>query len=124
MLSCIKAMHFVHIQHRLNIPVYIPFSIWSYFITFQNVYGSSKPKIKIILLDLWFNPGQYPGKVHISLIYSLSFSILNLSSYVSLPLYSQRLLKSITPEPSGEQHRDFIVTNAIWPNSDQRKVPL
>ena len=35
----------------------------------------------------------------------------------------QRLLKSITPEPSGEQHRDFIVTNAIWPNSDQKKVP-
>lgn len=33
---------------------------------------------------------------------------------LSPSLYSQRLLKSITPEPSGNQHRDFIVTNAVW----------
>lgn len=32
---------------------------------------------------------------------------------VSLSPYSQRLLKSITPEPSSDQHRDLIVTNAV-----------
>lgn len=35
----------------------------------------------------------------------------------------QRLLKSITPEPSSDNHREFIVTNAVWPNYDQKKAP-
>ncbi|XP_035857258.1 solute carrier family 6 member 4a [Sander lucioperca] len=50
---------------------------------------------------------------------------IGVSSFICVPAYmvyhllnakgtfKQRLLKSITPEPSGEQHRDFIVTNAV-----------
>ncbi|KAM9733899.1 solute carrier family 6 member 4a isoform 1-T2 [Menidia menidia] len=50
---------------------------------------------------------------------------IGVSSFICVPAYmvyyllnakgtfKQRLLKSITPEPSSENHRDFIVTNAI-----------
>ncbi|XP_076591922.1 solute carrier family 6 member 4a [Chaetodon auriga] len=50
---------------------------------------------------------------------------IGVSSFICVPAYmvyhllnakgtfKQRLLKSITPEPSSEQHRDFIVTNAV-----------
>ncbi|XP_034405042.1 solute carrier family 6 member 4a [Cyclopterus lumpus] len=50
---------------------------------------------------------------------------IGVSSFICVPVYmvyylltakgtfKQRLLKSITPEPSSEQHRDFIFTNAV-----------
>lgn len=58
----------------------------------------------------------------------LSFQINCFTAYLSLTfpsvklgLSSQRLLKSITPEPSSDQQRDIIATNAVWPNPDQMK---
>lgn len=50
---------------------------------------------------------------------------IGVSSFICVPVYmvyhllnakgtfKQRLLKSITPEPSSEHHRDYIVTNAV-----------
>ena len=48
---------------------------------------------------------------------------------LSASLCSQRLLKSITPEPSTDSNRDFIVTNAIWRRAwrkslTKKKAPL
>lgn len=54
--------------------------------------------------------------LYMSLCHICLFSSLSLFT-----LYPQRLLKSITPVPSGDSHRDFIVTNAVWPNPDQKK---
>lgn len=57
--------------------------------------------------------------LYVTMIYSFFLSFFLLCLFFTL--YPQRLLKSITPVPGGDSHRDFIVTNAVWPNPDQKK---
>ncbi|KAA8593829.1 hypothetical protein FQN60_004663 [Etheostoma spectabile] len=79
----------------------------------------------IIISFLAFPPDVKLFKYHFPPWTTVLGYCIGMSSFIWVPGYmvyhlfnakgtfKQRLLKSITPEPSSEQHRDFIVTNAV-----------
>ncbi|KAF1393780.1 hypothetical protein PFLUV_G00019600 [Perca fluviatilis] len=79
----------------------------------------------IVISFLAFPPEVKLFKYHFPPWTTVLGYCIGVSSFICVPAYmvyhllnakgtfKQRLLKSITPEPSGEQHRDFIVTNAV-----------